>query len=129
MSVTVLGLGIDLVDVSRVQRLLERYGDRALERLLTREERTYCTTRAVPAIHIAARLAAKEAAFKALAGEADARRIWWTELEVRREADGQPSLHLHGKARARGERLGVRSSMVSLTHEHGHAAAVVILLG
>lgn len=126
---TVLGLGIDLVDVSRVHRLLDRYGDRALDRLLTPHERAYCTTRAVPAVHIAARLAAKEAAFKALAGESDARRIWWTELEVRREDDGRPTLHLHGKASARAERLGVRSSLLSLTHERGHAAAVVILIG
>ncbi|MDH3292365.1 MAG: holo-ACP synthase [Gemmatimonadota bacterium] len=126
---TVLGLGIDLVDVSRVRRLLDRHGDRALERLLTPDERAYCTTRAVPSVHIAARLAAKEAAFKALAGESDARRIWWTELEVRREGDGRPTLHLHGKASARAERLGVRSSLLSLTHERDHAAAVVLLIG
>ena len=126
---TVLGLGIDLVDVSRVRRLLDRYGDRALARLLTPGEREYCTTRAVPSVHIAARLAAKEAAFKALAGESDARRIWWTELEVRREGDGRPTLHFHGKASARAERLGVRSSLLSLTHEQDHAAAVVLLIG
>jgi holo-[acyl-carrier protein] synthase len=126
---TVLGLGIDLVDVSRVRRLLDRHGDRALERLLTPDERAYCTTRAIPSVHIAARLAAKEAAFKALAGESEARRIWWTDLEVRREGDGRPTLHLHGRASARAERLGVRSSLLSLTHERDHAAAVVLLIG
>ena len=126
---TVLGLGLDLVAVPRVERLLDRHGERALERLLTESEREYCMTRAAPAIHVAARLAAKEAAYKALAHDPDARAIGWREAEVSRDEDGRPSLLLHGRASEAAERLGVRSSFVSLTHVATHGAAVVVLLG
>jgi holo-[acyl-carrier protein] synthase len=126
---SVIGVGIDLVSVPRVQRLLERHGTRVLERLLTESERTYCLTKVHPAQNVAARIAAKEAAFKALALDQDALRIGWTELEVARDADGRPRLTLHGRAAAAADRLGVKGSSLSLTHEREHAAAVVILLG
>ncbi len=126
---TTLGLGLDLVDVSRVARLLERYGDRALRRLLTEDERDYCMRQAFPAQHVAARLAAKEAAFKALAQHSGDHAIGWRELEVRRGHDGRPTLALHGRARDVADRLRVRSSLLSLTHVSSHAAAVVMLLG
>jgi holo-[acyl-carrier protein] synthase len=73
------------------------------------------------------RIAAKEAAFKALAHDHEGLRIWWTELEVVRDADGRPVLQLHGRAAAAAQRMGVRGSMVSLTHERSMAAAVVVL--
>lgn len=126
---SVIGVGIDLVSVPRVRRLLERYGDRVLERLLTPSERAYCLTKVHPAQNVAARIAAKEAAFKALALDQDALRIGWTELEVERDEDGRPRLQLHGRAAAAATRLGVKRSSLSLTHEREHAAAVVILLG
>ena len=126
---SVIGVGIDLVSVPRVQRLLERHGTRVLERLLTESERAYCLTKVHPAQNVAARIAAKEAAFKALALDQDALRIGWTELEVARDADGRPRLTLHGRAAAAADRLGVKGSSLSLTHEREHAAAVVILLG
>ena len=63
-----LAIGIDLVTVARVERLLERHEDRALERLLTDAEQAYCRGMAYPARHVAARIAAKEAVFKALQG-------------------------------------------------------------
>lgn len=126
---SVIGVGIDLVSVPRVERLLERYGDRVLERILTAPERAYCLTKVHPAQNVAARIAAKEAAFKALALDRDALRIGWTELEVERDPDGRPRLALHGRAAAAAARLGVTRSSLSLTHEREHAAAVVILLG
>jgi holo-[acyl-carrier protein] synthase len=125
----VIGVGIDLVAVPRVERLLERHGTRALERVLTPAEREYCLTKVHPAQNVAARIAAKEAAFKALAVDQDALRIGWTELEVVRDADGRPRLVLHGRAERAAERLGVHRSALSLTHEREHAAAIVILLG
>lgn len=125
----VLGLGLDLVAVPRVERLLARHGDRATERLLTRKEWEYCETRAAPAIHVAARLAAKEAAFKALAQDGRAQTIGWREIEVVRDGGGRPNLILHGQASDAAERLGARSSLVSLTHVSTHGAAVVVLLG
>ena len=124
---TVRGVGIDLVDVDRVHRMLERHGGRALRRLLTAEEERYCAAKAQPAQHVAARIAAKEAAFKALARDREGLRIGWTELELARDADGRPHLRLHGRARAAAERFGVTAIHVSITHERAHAAAVVIL--
>ena len=125
----VLGVGLDMVAVPRVERLLANHGERAMKRLLTEDERQYCETRAAPAIHIAARLAAKEAAFKALAQDEDARTITWREIEVARDGEGRPNLLLHGQASDAARRSGVHSSLVSLTHVSTHAAAVVVLLG
>ncbi len=127
--VKVLGIGLDLVTVTRVERLVERFGDRALRRLLTDGEREYCVTRAAPAIHVAARLAAKEAAYKGLASDVLTPSIGWREIEVVRGDNGAPALLLHGRARAAAEKLVVRSSLVSLTHVSTHGAAVVVFLG
>jgi holo-[acyl-carrier protein] synthase len=121
------GVGIDLVDVARVGRMLDQYGERVLGRLLTPTERSYCVDQAHPAQHVAARIAAKEAAFKALARDEEGLRIGWTELEVVRDADGRPGLRLYGRAGRAAERLGVESIHVSITHERAHAAAFVIL--
>jgi len=87
----ILGLGIDLVEVARVESLVARYPARAAARLFTEGEWTYASTKARPALHLAARFAAKEAAFKALAGSDDARAIGWREIEVVRAADGAPA--------------------------------------
>lgn len=122
-----LGVGIDLVELRRVERMLERYGDRALCRLLTVDERGYCQDKAYPARHIAARLAAKEAAYKALAQSDDPGLIGWTDVEVAREIAGGPTLRFHGRAAVRARHLGVGLSLVSLTHTSEHAAAVVVL--
>lgn len=123
-----IGLGMDLVEVARVARLLEAYEGRALDRLLTATEREYCLSRAFPARHVAARVAAKEAAYKALSSDHRAGGyIGWREIEVGRGMDGRPVLVFHGRARALAERLHVVSSMVSLTHSETHAGAVVIL--
>jgi holo-[acyl-carrier protein] synthase len=121
------GIGIDLVAVARVQRMLDRVGDRALQRLLTDQERAYCVTMAVPARHVAARIAAKEAAYKALQGTEDARGIGWQEIEVERDALGRPSVRLHGRAAARLRELGAQSVLISLTHTDEIAAAMAVI--
>lgn len=122
----IAGVGIDLVDIERVQRLLDAKGDRALRRLFTADEVDYALTRALPAQHLAARLAAKEAAFKALAGNSLARGIGWREIEVVR-GDHGPTLSLHGRAAERAAQLGVKEIWVSLTHSGTTAGAVVVL--
>ena len=124
-----LGIGIDLVDVPRIVKMLEDKRHLALKRLLTEDEREYCVAQAVPARHMAARLAAKEAAYKALNQDGESGMIGWHEVEVARAPDGRPTLHFHGRAREVAERLGVGSVMVSLTHTDTQAAAVVVLLG
>lgn len=115
-----------MVDVARIERLLTRNGERALSRLLTDEERIYCMEQAVPARHVAARVAAKEAAYKALAHPSQSAAIGWREVEVVRELTGRPALQFHGRAAETARRLGVVATLVSLTHTAEQAAAVVI---
>ena len=122
----IAGVGIDLVDIARVDKLLHSKGDRALRRLFTSDEVEYALNRALPAQHLAARLAAKEAAFKALAGNTLAQSIGWREIEVIRGEHG-PTLSLHGRAASRAAELGVTSIWVSLTHSATTAGAVVVL--
>ena len=124
----IVGIGLDLVDIARVERMLDDKGERATTKLFTPEEARYATSRAHPARHFAARFAAKEAAYKALAGSELARGIGWRDLEVLRdETSGQPRLVLHGRAAERAAELGVTRAHVTLTHSHETAAAVVIL--
>jgi holo-[acyl-carrier protein] synthase len=120
---------MDLVDVERVRALLARFGGRARARLFTDGEAAYAEARPVPARHFAARFAAKEAAFKALAGTAEARCIGWRDIEVVNAADGRPSLRLTGPAAARAAQLGVTAALVTLTHTDTVAAATVVLEG
>jgi len=125
--VAVIGVGIDVVAVSRVESLLARHGDRAMQRLFTPNEQAYARGMASPGLHLAARVAAKEAAYKALSGDELARGIGWRDIEVERLSDGRPILRFHGKARERFKQLGAKQSHISLTHSGGVAAAVVIL--
>lgn len=124
----IAGIGIDLVEIARVERLLESKGERALRRLFTDSEIAYAQGRARPAMHLAARLAAKEAAFKALAGSDDARLIGWREVEVVSQPNGPPSLALHGRAESRALELGVQVVHLSMTHTDHTAGAVVVLV-
>lgn len=122
----IVGVGIDLVDIARVDRLLDAKGERVLRRLFTADEVSYALARPLPAQHLAARLAAKEAAFKALSGNSLARGIGWRDIEVVR-ADDRPTLALHGRAADRAAELGVTNIWVSLTHTAMTAGAVVVL--
>ena len=123
------GIGIDLVDVARARKLIAGKGERALARLCTAGEAAYVRAHPSGAPSFAARLAAKEAAFKALAGSDEARAIGWRDIEVERASDGRPSLLLHGLAKQRAETLGVKKIHVTLTHTDHTAGAVVILEG
>jgi holo-[acyl-carrier protein] synthase len=124
----IAGLGIDLADIDRIARLLARHPERSRARLFTAGERAYCDRRGAPARHFAARFAAKEAAYKALAGSDDARHIHWHDIEVANSPlDGRPSLRLHGRAARRAAELGVTTVHVTLTHSDAVAAAVVVL--
>ena len=126
---TTLAVGMDLVDIARVERMLARHGQRALQRLLTDEERGYCLAAARPAQHVAARLAAKEAAYKALQQADNARGVGWRDTEVVLNGDGRPTLRFRGKAKEAAERMNASSALVSITHSDASAAAVVILTG
>jgi holo-[acyl-carrier protein] synthase len=126
----IVGIGIDLVEVERVRDLLERRGARAVARLFTEGEAAYAAACADPAPRFAARLAAKEAAYKALSGNALARGIGWRELEVVSVGEGRaPELRLHGATERRAAELGVSRAWLTLTHERATAAAMVVLEG
>lgn len=125
---TALGLGIDIVDVHRVSRMLERNGDRVYSRFLTRVEREYCRLQVEPARHVAAHIAVKEAAYKALSQSGDAPVFWWRDVEVVRDSAGQPTVTFHGKAEAYVEHIGLVRTVVSLSHTERRAAAVVMVI-
>ena len=122
-----VGVGVDLVEVARVERMLEERGSHVFERLLTPAERSYCESMARPAEHVAVRLAAKEAVYKALQGSEAARGIGWRDTEVVRSADGRPEAILSGRAAARARELGVQRVLLSLSHTHTTAIAVAVL--
>jgi holo-[acyl-carrier protein] synthase len=113
------GVGIDLLEIERLERALERR-PRLAERLFTEAERAYAAARARPGQHLAARFCAKEAVAKALG------LVSWSFRDVEVMAgESQPSVRLSGAAAERAAALGVEV-VVSLTHSHGHAAAVAI---
>jgi holo-[acyl-carrier protein] synthase len=121
----ILGLGTDLVAISRVEAILARHRERFLARVFTPAERADCLHRARPAAHLAARVAAKEAAMKAL-GTGWGQGVHWQEIEVRSAGQQPPLLELCGAARRAAERQGVRHTRVSLSHDGDYAIAVVI---
>jgi holo-[acyl-carrier protein] synthase len=104
---------------------LDQFGDRFMRRIFTADEAAYAArTPALQAEKLAARFAAKEAALKAL-GMAD-QGVPWTDMEVLRQPDGRCELHLHGKAAEHAKRMGVAQLALSLTHDGGYAAAIVV---
>jgi holo-[acyl-carrier protein] synthase len=122
----IVGLGIDVLEVARLADALRRHGDRFLERVFTDAERAACDSRGDRVLALAARFAAKEACLKALGtGWADG--LGFRDVEIVREGNQPPQLVLHGEAARRAEALGVIRSHVSLTHQPGLAAAVVVL--
>ena len=125
----IIGIGVDVVEISRVRSMIASQGERALSRLFTAAEREYCVGMANPARHLAVRVAAKEATFKALSGTDEARGIGWREMEVELDVIGRPSMRLHGRASARAKELGVSRTWVSLSHGDDLATAFVVLEG
>ena len=123
----VIGIGIDIEEVARVDDLVRRYGDRFIERIFTEGEAGYCLRRRVPAQHLTARFSAKEAAMKAL-GTGRAHGVLWRDVEVVRRG-GPPQLELHGGARRRFEALGATGALLTMTHSRQLAIAQVALLG
>lgn len=124
----IVGIGIDHVEVRRMEGLLERHPDRARRRLFTAAERDSCDARPAPAECFAARFAAKEAYMKAL-GTGWSGSVSWREIEVSGGETERPRLRLHGTAAARLRDAGGRATHVSLTHEGGLATAVVVIEG
>lgn len=118
--------GIDLVEVSRIERMLADHGERFLDRVFTVHERGDCeATPSRRGERLAARFAVKEAALKAL-GTGWRSGIAWTDVETRLEPSGAPVLRLHGRARELAQEQGLDRWMVSISHAGGLAFASVI---
>jgi holo-[acyl-carrier protein] synthase len=118
----IVGIGVDLVDVQRVESMLERHPTFP-QRVFTPEEIAYCDRQASPAEPYAARWAAREACRKSLGG---IRRMSWHDVWVERAPSGAPRLGLAGTSLSRAESLGVTQVMVALTHERRMAAAFCV---
>ena len=121
----IVGHGIDVVDIDRIQRMLDDHSDRFLERCFTPEERFHGEGGRRYAEHIAARFAAKEAAMKAL-GTGLSAGITWTDISVRREPGGRPTLVVAGTAARLAWHHGIHEWHVSLSHTDTVAMASVI---
>jgi holo-[acyl-carrier protein] synthase len=124
---SVLGIGIDIVETERIEASLERFGDRFLKRVYHPGEIEYAKSMKFPALHLAARFAAKEAISKAF-GTGIGKQLGWTDMEIRRKASGEPYVVLHGKGAELAKKRSVAEVLVSLSHCKAYSAANAILL-
>jgi holo-[acyl-carrier protein] synthase len=121
----IVGLGLDIAEVDRIEEAIARHGAPFLERLFTPAEASYCERHKNRYERYAARFAAKEAAMKAL-GTGWSRGVRWRDIEVAREPGGKPTLHLAGVARQIADQLGVKHISLTITHSGNLALAQVI---
>ena len=122
----IVGSGIDLAEIGRIQKSIDRYGARFLDRVYTPAEQAYCLRKRNSAESLAARFAAKEAGAKAL-GTGISQGVGWLEIEVVREPSGRPTIQFHGRAAQFAARLGVAHAALSITHTADLAMASVVL--
>ena len=124
----ICGVGIDLVEVQRIENILKRWGEKFTGRVFTESEIEYCRKRARPAIHYAARFAAKEAFLKSI-GVGLAGGLRMKDIEALNDQHGKPVLNLHNKAKVTLNKNGILSTTVhlSISHTDRYATAVVIL--
>jgi holo-[acyl-carrier protein] synthase len=121
----IIGLGVDIAEVGRMQAAIERHGETILRRLYTPAEREYCERFKNKYERFAGRFAAKEAAMKAL-GTGWSRGVRWVDVEVVRQRGGRPTVKLHGEAGEIAGRMGVKNISLSITHTAEQAFAQVI---
>ena len=122
----ILGIGIDIIEVARIQASYERFGEKFLNRILHPNEITYCISHKAPGPFLAARFAAKEAISKAF-GTGIGAQLGWRDMEVGRKESGEPFVILHGPGQELLNARKARAVLISLNHTQGHAAAVAVL--
>ena len=123
---SVIGIGVDIVENARIEGSLARFGDRFLQRVFTPGEIEYCQSMKYPARHLAARFAAKEAVSKAF-GTGIGKAMSWKEIDVQRRETGEPFLVLSGGAHTLGADRSLARAWISLSHTDNHAVATVVL--
>ena len=122
----IIGTGIDIVNIERIENLMARWGDLFLDRVFTEKEITWCRKRARPSECFATRFAAKEAFLKAI-GWGLRNGIQWTDIEVETDPLGKPSVSFHRKAKEVIEALRIQKALLTLSHERSYAVAHVLL--
>ena len=123
----IFGIGIDVIEIERVEQAIEAFGDRFLARIFTADERDYCLKQNRPAVHFAARWSAKEATSKAL-GTGIGELLSWGDMEVVRRESGEPEMVLIGDGLDFCDQHGVEQIKISLTHAKNYAAANAVAL-
>lgn len=123
----VLGIGIDIIEINRVEKALARRKG-LLRRLFTQQEIAYCKRRGRPAASLAARFAAKEAVRKACSSVMPDKMFPWREIEIAMEGE-RPQVKLLGNSAVEAEKRGIAELLVSLSHSKDYACAVVLALG
>lgn len=122
-----IGIGADIIEISRIKTVLSRHGDRFIDRILTEEERAYCATMAHPEKHIAARFAAKEAVSKCFTTGIGAE-LGWKSVSVYHGERHQPLVRLDEKGLALLAHVGANQIMLTLSHTENYALAVAALV-
>ena len=123
---SVVGIGVDLVENARIEHSLERFGDRFLKRVFTAGEIEYSQSMKYPARHLAARFAAKEAVSKAF-GTGIGKSMGWKDIDVRRKESGEPYVVLEGGAKRLAEERKVTNVSITLSHTQNHAMAMIVV--
>jgi holo-[acyl-carrier protein] synthase len=125
---SVIGIGVDLVECARIQHSLDRFGDRFLRRVFTEGEIQYSTSMKFPARHLAARFAAKEAVSKAF-GTGIGKSMGWRDIDVHKKPSGEPFLIFSGGAEKLAKERGVTNALITLSHTDQQAMAMIVLEG
>jgi holo-[acyl-carrier protein] synthase len=123
----IFGIGIDVIENSRIADAIRRHGERFLQKVFHRAEVDYCRSMKEASPHFAARFAAKEAVAKAL-GTGFSGPVNWKDIEVRRKANGEPFVVLHAGAAEMAERIGISEILISMSHTQDYAVAQAVLL-
>ena len=123
---SVLGVGVDLVENARIQHSLDRFGERFLHRIFTAGEIEYFQSMKYPARHLAARFAAKEAVSKAF-GTGIGKAMGWKDIDVRRKPSGEPFVVLEDGAKKLAEERNISKVSISLSHTEHHAMAMIVV--
>jgi holo-[acyl-carrier protein] synthase len=125
---SVIGIGVDLVECARIEHSLKRFGDKFLKRVFTQGEIEYSMSMKYPARHLAARFAAKEAVSKAF-GTGIGKAMGWRDIDVRKKPSGEPYLVLDGGAKELSTSRGLTNALITLSHTDHHAMAMIVLEG
>lgn len=125
---SVIGIGVDVIECSRIQNSIERFGDRFLHRVFTEGEIEYSMSMKFPERHFAARFAGKEAVAKAF-GTGIGKTVGWRNIDIRKKESGEPFLVFSGPAKAFATERGITSALITLSHTENYGVACVVFEG